>query len=91
MALDPENAKGKKAMYKYLAVIFLSSAGLACAQSLSMSDKLALRENCKQDIQRLCPGVKAGNGGVMSCVKQNKDKLSEACSTTIAKLAAKRP
>lgn len=77
-------------MFKYFAIAFLASASMASAQQLSMSDKLALRDNCKQDIQKLCPDVKPGGGALMACVKENKDKLSSACATTIADLKAKR-
>lgn len=77
-------------MYRYLAVIFLGTAGAAAAQQLSMSDRLALRDNCKEDIKTLCPAIQPGGGKLMTCVEQNRDKLSKACATTIADLAAKR-
>lgn len=77
-------------MFKYFAVVFFATASVASAQQLSMSDKLALRDNCKQDIQTLCPNVKPGDGGLMACVKQNKDKLSPTCSATITDVMAKR-
>jgi hypothetical protein len=76
-------------MIKYISVLFLATASIASAQQLSMSDKMALRDNCKQDIQKLCPNVKPGNGGLMACVKENKEKLSAQCSATIDALAAK--
>ncbi|AYD02993.1 cysteine rich repeat-containing protein [Neorhizobium sp. NCHU2750] len=77
-------------MFKYLAVAFLASASVASAQQLSMSDKLALRDNCKQDFQELCPGIAPGDGKLMACINQKKDKLSSACSSTIAGIMAKR-
>ncbi len=77
-------------MTRYIFAFLLASAGIASAQQLSMSDKLALRDNCKEDIQKMCPGIKPGNGGLIACVKQNKDKLSAQCSATIAALAEKQ-
>lgn len=77
-------------MLKYAAAMFFASVGIVSAQQLSMSDKLALRDNCKQDIQALCPGVKPGDGGLATCVRENKDKLSEQCSKTFAEVMAKR-
>jgi len=77
-------------MTRYIFAFLLASAGIASAQQLSMSDKLALRDNCKEDIQKMCPGVKPGDGGLMACVKQKKDKLSAQCSATIAALAEKQ-
>jgi hypothetical protein len=77
-------------VHKYLTAIFLMTAGTASAQQMSMSDKMALRDNCKQDIQTLCPNAKPGGGEVLACVQEKKAQLSEQCSTTIAELMAKR-
>ncbi|TWF58967.1 cysteine rich repeat-containing protein [Neorhizobium alkalisoli] len=77
-------------MLKYFAVAFLASTSVVSAQQLSMSDKLALRDNCKDDIQKLCPGIKPGDGGLMACIKTNKEKLSPTCSSTIKDVLAKR-
>jgi hypothetical protein len=79
-----------KTMFKYLAIAFLATAGTASAQQLTMQDKLALRDNCKQDFQRLCPANKPGDGKLMGCIQQQKDKLSPACSATIAEVMSKR-
>ncbi|MBO9196763.1 cysteine rich repeat-containing protein [Rhizobium sp. 16-449-1b] len=76
-------------MNRYIIAFLLISAGTASAQQqLSMSQKMELRDNCKQDIQQLCPGVQPGDGGIMACVKENKAKLSSMCSATIDKLLA---
>jgi hypothetical protein len=76
-------------MNRYIIAFLLASAGAASAQEqLSMSQKMELRDNCKQDIQQLCPGVEPGDGGIMACVKENKAKLSGMCSATIDKLLA---
>ena len=77
-------------MHKYLTAIFLMMAGTASAQQMSMSDKMALRDNCKQDIQTLCPNAKPGGGEVLACIKEKKEQLSEQCSTTIAAIVAQR-
>jgi hypothetical protein len=77
-------------MHRYLTAVFLMTAGAASAQQLSMSDRLALRDNCKQDVERLCPDVQPGSGGIAACLQEKKSQLSETCSTTITDMLAKR-
>ena len=77
-------------MKKYAVLFFFVSAAAASAQQLSVSDKLALRNNCKADVQKLCAGVEPGDGTLMVCMQENKDQLSQQCSDTIGKLMAKR-
>ncbi|MDM9624969.1 cysteine rich repeat-containing protein [Rhizobium sp. S152] len=78
-------------MNRYIVAFLLTSAGVASAQQqLSMSQKMELRDNCKQDIQQLCPGIQPGNGELMACIKENKAKLSGICTSTIEKLSAAR-
>lgn len=77
-------------MTKYLTLVFVLVASAASAQQLSMSEKLALRDNCVQDIKTLCPGIKPGGGLLMDCIKSKKDQLSQPCADTITEIAAKR-
>jgi hypothetical protein len=83
------NLKGTD-MYRYLLAIFLMTAGAASAQQLSISDRLSLRNNCRPDVQKLCPDAQPGNGGIFACLQENKSQLSESCSTTIENVLAKQ-
>lgn len=77
-------------MHRYLAAMFLLTAGATSAQQFSVSDRLALRDNCKQDVEKLCPDLKPGGGELLACMRTQKDQLSEACSAIVAELQAKR-
>lgn len=74
----------------YLAIAFVALAGTASAQQLSMSQMAELRQDCGEDIKRLCPGIQPGGGRLMGCVRQKQDQLSETCSDTMGKLMAAR-
>jgi hypothetical protein len=39
---------------------------------------------CLQDAERLCPGVKAGEGRVATCLREHKAEVSAACKKRIA-------
>ncbi len=77
-------------MFKYTTAILLMTATVASAQQLSINDRLALRDNCKQDIQKLCPDIKPGGGELLACVQEKKAELSQQCSTTLADLTARK-
>lgn len=38
---------------------------------------------CKADAEKLCPGVKPGEGRIAACLREHKDVVSEACKTGI--------
>lgn len=77
-------------MFKYTTAILVITATVASAQQLSMTGRLAPRDNCKQDIQKLCPDIKPGGGELLACVQEKKAELSQQCSTTLADLAARK-
>jgi len=77
-------------MLKYVTAILLMTAASASAQQLSMSDRLALRDNCKQDIQKLCPNIKPGGGELLACVREKQDQLSQECSATLTDMMARK-
>ncbi|MFK4769472.1 cysteine rich repeat-containing protein [Rhizobium sp. ZW T2_16] len=76
-------------MLKYATAFLLLTAAAASAQQMSMNDRLALRDNCKQDIQKLCPGIKPGDGQLMACIQEKKAQLSKECAATLDDLRAK--
>ncbi len=48
-----------------------------CADSAAAQQ--APEDPCLGDAQRLCPDVKLGSGRVVACLRQNEEKLSNAC------------
>jgi hypothetical protein len=40
-------------------------------------------EACKPDVEKFCSDVKAGGGRIISCMRQHKDELSQACKDAI--------
>ncbi len=41
------------------------------------------RTACASDVQKLCAGVPAGGGRVLTCLKQHKDEVSDGCKQAI--------
>lgn len=42
-------------------------------------------EACKADKEKFCGDVKHGDGRIMKCMMENKDKFSETCKAEMAK------
>jgi|GraSoiStandDraft_4_1057263.scaffolds.fasta_scaffold150985_2 hypothetical protein len=42
-----------------------------------------LSELCANDMERLCPGIKAGGGQIFLCLKAQKSKTSSQCQTAL--------
>ena len=42
-----------------------------------------LAESCMDDVEKFCADVKMGEGRILSCLDNNADKLSEACTNAI--------
>lgn len=61
--------------------------GVAQAQdqdSAPPAGKGGAREACKPDVDKFCSGVQAGGGHIISCMRQHRDELSQACKDAIA-------
>lgn len=41
---------------------------------------------CEDDVEKVCGDVKAGQGAIMKCLKENRDKVSEGCKAEFAKV-----
>lgn len=78
-------------MKKYAITLIVSLAAVSgvSAQQLSMSQKLQIRNDCGADIQKLCPGMRAGDGKLMGCIQSKKEQLSKTCSDTLAAVLPK--
>ncbi|MCP5499239.1 MAG: hypothetical protein H7A25_05015 [Leptospiraceae bacterium] len=53
----------------------------SCKTYISKVEKLQarIRKACSPDVRKLCKGVQKGEGKIIACLKENKDKLSPAC------------
>ena len=62
-----------------------ASLGQACKDHLAkMKDaRKEIKEACQDDVESLCGDVQAGEGRIMKCMKDNKEKLSAACQSEI--------
>ena len=45
---------------------------------------------CKADIEKLCPGVKPGEGRIVSCLKEKQNEVSDACKAKLKEHKAKK-
>ena len=43
---------------------------------------------CRQDIEKLCPGIKPGGGAFRSCLEQHATELSPACQDRLKQMKA---
>ncbi len=69
-------------MKTLLATLSLALAGLSAAPAVAAEE--GAMAACKADVEKLCPGVKPGDGQVKSCMKEHKDKLSSECRKELA-------
>lgn len=51
--------------------------------------KAGLGKVCKADIEKVCAGVKPGEGRVRDCLIKNLDKLTDGCKTRAEKIKVK--
>ena len=45
---------------------------------------------CKADAERLCPGVKPGEGRIMQCLKEHKKDVSPECKKEVGEARRQR-
>ena len=44
---------------------------------------------CRADAQRLCAGIKPGEGRIVACLKSHESDLSAACKANLANLRSR--
>ncbi len=69
-------------------ILALAFTTAAAASELNLFQKLELNKACGPDVRALCGSVAPGEGRVAVCVRDNAEKLSQACRDAIGRLGA---
>ncbi|MDA8137082.1 MAG: cysteine rich repeat-containing protein [Desulfobacteraceae bacterium] len=48
-----------------------------------------VHETCKDDVEKLCSGIKPGGGRIAKCLKTHENEVSQECKDSIAKARKK--
>jgi len=48
------------------------------------------RTACKDDVEKLCPGLAPGGGRIAACLKQNEAQVSSTCKAALANARQKK-
>lgn len=71
-------------------VTVFTLAVFASLQPAHAQDRAALRNACRDDVAKLCPGVKPGGGRVAACFKEKREDLSQDCRAALQQANASR-
>jgi hypothetical protein len=73
------------------ALVIASAAMLGAGSALAADDgaQPVGKAACKADAQKLCPGVKPGEGRIAACLKEHRAEVSPACKAAAKKMHAK--
>lgn len=71
-----------------LAVLLVAAPALAQAQTNAPDP--AMRRACMQDVRRLCPGIRPGDGRLAQCMESKSDQLSSGCRQAIEAARARQ-
>jgi hypothetical protein len=42
-----------------------------------------MKTACKEDVAKLCEGIKPGGGRIAACLKEHKDQVSDGCKAAV--------
>jgi hypothetical protein len=71
-------------MRRFLLALALSSLSLTTAALAQHGGSADEQKACTRDVQRHCRAViDQGDLNILTCLKQNREKLSEACSQVL--------
>ena len=77
-------------MKHWLTLLALSGILLGCAARAQPAGGANVRAACRDDVQRLCQGVRPGGGRIRDCMVAHKDELSAPCREALLKAQAAR-
>ncbi len=60
------------------------SSGCKAAHAEMEGLMFEAQEACREDGEKLCEGLKSGEGRMFKCLKENEAKLSETCKSSLA-------
>jgi hypothetical protein len=69
--------------------LLLFSMGLFSLAAFSPTAHAQQLEYCKADAERLCKGVKLGDGRMLDCLKTHENDLTVGCAKELKALKAK--
>jgi hypothetical protein len=78
-----------KTRIAFAAMLLTATPALAQTQSQPAPDP-ALRRACMQDVRRVCPGMRPGDGRLAQCMESKHDQLSRGCQDAIAAARARQ-
>jgi hypothetical protein len=67
-------------------IVIMSLPAAVFAQSSQIQQAMRY---CRQDMERLCPGVPPGGGRIVRCLKAHKMEMSVGCATTLRRIKAR--
>jgi len=76
----------KRIHFKLITISALLSAVAICAQA--SADRPYLKP-CKTDVAKFCKGVDPANEGVIGCLKEHREEVSDSCKARLAQLRVK--
>ena len=47
--------------------------------TLAQAQSAAVKEACKADVEKFCPGITPGGGRLMECMKPHRKEVSDEC------------
>lgn len=67
------------------ACIAVTSPALAAAPAAPAASAplAALAEACREDVQKLCPGIQPGEGRIAACLREKRKEVSEGCKSAL--------
>jgi hypothetical protein len=71
---------------KMLIVLLLAAFGSGAA--FAQPDLAKKSPACNADVAKLCAAVEKGEGRIVKCLRENKERLSDACKADIKNMVA---
>ena len=68
------------------AIVIMSLSAAVFAQSNQIQQAMRY---CRQDMERLCPGVPPGGGRIVRCLKAHKMEMSVGCAMTLRRIKSR--